>query len=113
MWESADADRHHNCLNVVSVRRVKLACRSTDCRYTTAVRLCRPSEVVLEILPNPRIGTFWKEDSEVIKRDRGLWPDGSIRTTRAESTALVNGETLELSAVAFTGVIGIAHDGNS
>jgi hypothetical protein len=67
----------------------------------------------LEILPNPRIGTFWKEDSEVIKRDRGLWPDGSIRTTRAESTALVNGETLELSAVAFTGVIGIAHDGNS
>jgi arsenate reductase len=25
------------------------------------VRLCRPSEVVLEILPNPNIGTFRKE----------------------------------------------------
>jgi len=28
---------------------------------------CRPSEVVLEVLPNPRIGTFRKEDGEVIK----------------------------------------------
>jgi arsenate reductase len=31
------------------------------------VRLCRPSEIVLEILPNPRIGTFTKEDGEVVK----------------------------------------------
>jgi arsenate reductase len=30
------------------------------------VRLCRPSEVVLEILPNPDIGTFRKEDGEVV-----------------------------------------------
>ena len=30
------------------------------------VRLCRPSEVVLEILPNPNIGEFTKEDGEVI-----------------------------------------------
>jgi len=30
------------------------------------VRLCRPSEVVLEILPNPGIGAFTKEDGEVI-----------------------------------------------
>ncbi len=30
------------------------------------VRLCRPSETVLEILPNPTIGTFTKEDGEVI-----------------------------------------------
>lgn len=30
------------------------------------VRLCRPSEVVLEILPNPEIGVFTKEDGEVI-----------------------------------------------
>ena len=30
------------------------------------VRLCRPSEVVLEILPNPNIGPFTKEDGEVI-----------------------------------------------
>jgi arsenate reductase (glutaredoxin) len=30
------------------------------------VRLCRPSEAVIEILPNPRIGRFVKEDGEVI-----------------------------------------------
>jgi arsenate reductase len=30
------------------------------------VRLCRPSEVVLDLLPNPRIGRFVKEDGEVI-----------------------------------------------
>jgi arsenate reductase len=30
------------------------------------VRLCRPSEVVLEILPNPKIGRFVKEDGEVV-----------------------------------------------
>lgn len=30
------------------------------------VRLARPSEAVLEILPNPAIGTFIKEDGEVI-----------------------------------------------
>ncbi len=31
------------------------------------VRLCRPSEVVLEILPNPDIGSFTKEDGEIVK----------------------------------------------
>jgi arsenate reductase len=30
------------------------------------VRLCRPSEIVLEILPNPNIGTFVKEDGEAL-----------------------------------------------
>lgn len=30
------------------------------------VRLCRPSEVVLDILPNPEIGPFVKEDGEVV-----------------------------------------------
>lgn len=30
------------------------------------VRLCRPSEAVLEILSNPNIGTFTKEDGERI-----------------------------------------------
>jgi arsenate reductase len=30
------------------------------------VRLCRPSELVLEILPNPDIGPFTKEDGEVV-----------------------------------------------
>ena len=32
------------------------------------VRLCRPSEVVLDILPNRDIGSFQKEDGEVVKR---------------------------------------------
>jgi arsenate reductase len=30
------------------------------------VRLCRPSEVVLEILPDPQRGAFAKEDGEVV-----------------------------------------------
>lgn len=34
---------------------------------SNGVRLCRPSEVVLEILENPDIGAFTKEDGEVIK----------------------------------------------
>ena len=31
-------------------------------------RLCRPSEIVLDILPNPDIGAFMKEDGEVVTR---------------------------------------------
>ncbi len=30
------------------------------------VKLCRPSEAVLDILPNSHIGTFIKEDGEVV-----------------------------------------------
>jgi arsenate reductase len=30
-------------------------------------RLCRPSEIVLEILHNPEIGAFSKEDGEVVR----------------------------------------------
>jgi len=30
------------------------------------VKLCRPSEAVLDILPNPNIGSFTKEDGEVV-----------------------------------------------
>lgn len=33
---------------------------------TRGVRLCRPSEMVLDILENPDIGPFAKEDGEVI-----------------------------------------------
>lgn len=33
------------------------------------VRLCRPSEVVLDILPNPHFGVFVKEDGERIDTD--------------------------------------------
>ena len=29
-------------------------------------RLCRPSELVLDLLPNPEIGSFIKEDGEVV-----------------------------------------------
>ena len=29
-------------------------------------RLCRPSEAVLDLLPNPDIGSFTKEDGEVV-----------------------------------------------
>jgi arsenate reductase len=35
------------------------------------VRLCRPSEVVLDILPNPDIGRFAKEDGEVVEPRNG------------------------------------------
>jgi len=31
------------------------------------VRLARPSEIVLEILPNPNIGDFTKEDGEIVR----------------------------------------------
>ena len=31
------------------------------------VKLCRPSELVLDILENPNIGSFTKEDGEVVK----------------------------------------------
>jgi arsenate reductase (glutaredoxin) len=34
------------------------------------VRLCRPSEAVLEILPNPEIGPFRKEDGEIVSGPR-------------------------------------------
>jgi arsenate reductase len=35
------------------------------------VRLCRPSEVVLDILPNPLSGAFVKEDGEVVTDAEG------------------------------------------
>jgi arsenate reductase len=34
-------------------------------------RLCRPSEAVLDILPNPAIGPFIKEDGEVVIDEKG------------------------------------------
>jgi len=35
------------------------------------VRLCRPSELVLDILPNPQQGPFTKEDGEVVIDAKG------------------------------------------
>lgn len=37
-------------------------------------RLCRPSERVLEILPNPQRGAFAKEDGEVVVDTQGRPP---------------------------------------
>jgi len=34
-------------------------------------RLCRPSEVVLDILPNPQQGSFTKEDGEQVVDEQG------------------------------------------
>lgn len=34
-------------------------------------KLCRPSEAVLDILPNPNIGPFTKEDGEIIIDESG------------------------------------------
>ncbi len=34
-------------------------------------RLCRPSEVVLEILPQPQTGSFAKEDGEIVVNEDG------------------------------------------
>ncbi|WP_293660885.1 arsenate reductase (glutaredoxin) [Rhodoferax sp. OV413] len=34
-------------------------------------RLCRPSELVLDILPNAQLAAFSKEDGEVVVNDRG------------------------------------------
>ena len=36
-------------------------------------RLCRPSEVVLDILPLPQLKAFVKEDGEVIIDEQGNW----------------------------------------
>ncbi len=35
------------------------------------VRLCRPSELVLDILPSPQQGAFSKEDGEVVVDSAG------------------------------------------
>ncbi len=34
-------------------------------------KLCRPSEAVLDILPNPHIGPFTKDDGEVVIDEKG------------------------------------------
>lgn len=36
------------------------------------VKLCRPSEVVLDMLPNPQRGPFTKEDGEKVIVERGM-----------------------------------------
>ena len=38
------------------------------------VRLCRPSETVLDILPDPQRGGFTKEDGQVVVPGKGFQP---------------------------------------
>ncbi|MFS8974792.1 arsenate reductase (glutaredoxin) [Cupriavidus necator] len=40
------------------------------------VRLCRPSELVLDILPSPQQGPFTKEDGEVVIDEQGRRVNG-------------------------------------
>jgi len=35
------------------------------------VKLCRPSEAVLDLLANPQLGAFSKEDGEAVVNDKG------------------------------------------
>jgi arsenate reductase len=35
-------------------------------------KLCRPSEVVLDILEDPQRGAFTKEDGEIVINEKGL-----------------------------------------
>lgn len=44
-------------------------------------RLCRPSEVVLDILPQPQQGAFTKEDGEVVIAANGQRAPGTDRPT--------------------------------
>jgi arsenate reductase len=40
------------------------------------VRLCRPSETVLDILPSPQQGPFTKEDGEIVVDEHGRRANG-------------------------------------
>jgi len=40
-------------------------------------RLCRPSELVLDILPSAQRGYFAKEDGEVVINEKGENPGGA------------------------------------
>jgi len=44
-------------------------------------RLCRPSEVVLDVLPQPQQGAFTKEDGEVVIGANGQRAPGTDRPT--------------------------------
>jgi arsenate reductase len=43
-------------------------------------RLCRPSDVVLDVLPNPNIGAFTKEDGEVVETASAVPPAKGLAT---------------------------------
>ena len=51
------------------------------------VRLCRPSEVVLEILAKPDIGPFTKENGEVVAAKAGPADEVVLMWTNSPSLA--------------------------
>ena len=61
------------------------------------VKLCRPSEAVLDILPHPNIGPFTKEDGEVIINEKGTALSElnlSLPNVRADAFHLPDAEAL-------------------
>jgi arsenate reductase (glutaredoxin) len=65
-------------------------------------RLCRPSEAVLNILPNPDIGAFTKEDGEVVF--------GGAAQPQSERTAMVTIQVFDPALCCSTGVCGVETD---
>lgn len=57
--------------NVFSLAPRRKAGGESALRWPLGTKLCRPSEAVLDILPNPHIGPFTKEDGEVVIDNNG------------------------------------------
>ena len=54
------------------------------------VKLCRPSEAVLDLLPNPQRGAFAKEDGEPVRFDGMFHPAGSNLTMAEARSSRIN-----------------------
>ena len=65
-------------------------------------RLCRPSEAVLDILPNPGIGEFIKEDGEVVV--------GTAAQPNRERTDMTTIQVFDPALCCSTGVCGVDTD---
>jgi arsenate reductase len=67
-------------------------------------RLCRPSEVVLEILPQPQRGGFTKEDGEVVVDEQGrrVGP-GAIDAPLPATITFENSRNIETSHETYPG----------
>lgn len=66
------------------------------------VRLCRPSETVLDILPNPDIGEFTKEDGEIVV--------GSRPILQSERKPVAKIQIFDPALCCKTGVCGVETD---
>lgn len=69
------------------------------------VRLCRPSEVVLDILPNARIGQFIKEDGTLVERP----PSTVAEQLAKELPALATGSFRAMDAAALKAPLRSTH----